>query len=73
MQQMDSAWEQYVGSQTPQEFMRLSECLGQETPEAAVEAYLAEYLRDYPEWLDPVPVEPVTEALVRYIKRELGV
>lgn len=36
------AWEGFVGSQTPEEFMRISRQQGHATVEAAVAAYIAE-------------------------------
>lgn len=45
------AWDQFVGEQTPEEFMRVSRLQGFVTPETAT----ADYVRCYPSMVDGWP------------------
>lgn len=49
------AWEGWVGSQTPAEFLRISAEMGHDTVERAVAAYIADLPNIFPEEAERIP------------------
>lgn len=61
------AWDSWVGSQTPAEFMQISKDQGHATVEAAVADYVAAVPSIWPESKDQIP-ENLADLLQKFIE-----
>lgn len=70
------AWDNYVGEQTPAEFLSESRAKGLTTIEDAVAAYVEEYPRttgDWTTWEDAgIDPEELADLLTEYLTARLG-